>query len=193
MVDLVLIRAGQSEYEGQGRIQGTLDVPLSTSGCDQVEQAAEELRAAPFELTALYAGPDHGVQQTASTLGKLLGLKPKTLELLTNIDLGLWQGMLVDDVKQKQPKVFKKWRGAPDSVCPPQGETLQRVRERLQKAVAKIEKKHRAGVVGIVMPGPLVHVARSELCEQPVADLWKFQGSEAPLWELIETSARRGS
>ncbi len=59
-----------------------------------------------------------------SLIGAALKLKPKTLERLQNLDHGLWQGMLIEEVKRKQPKVYKQWQEQPENVCPPEGEML---------------------------------------------------------------------
>ena len=83
----------------------------------------------------------------------------KTLDKLQNLDHGLWQGMLVSDVKTKQPKVYRQWQEQPETVCPPQGETLCTAKQRVQAALAKLLKKHKAdGLVAIVVPEPLASV-----------------------------------
>ena len=53
MLKLILIRTGETEYECQGRVQGTLDIPLSEDGRLQVEKVASELRNTPID--ACYA------------------------------------------------------------------------------------------------------------------------------------------
>ncbi len=40
MLTILLVAAGETEYDSQGRIQGTLDVPLSEGGRNQVLAAA---------------------------------------------------------------------------------------------------------------------------------------------------------
>ena len=37
MVQIVLIRPGSTDYDEQGRIQGTLDIPLNDQGADEVQ------------------------------------------------------------------------------------------------------------------------------------------------------------
>ena len=32
--------------------------------------------------------------------------------------------MLIDDVKRKQPKVYRQWQEQPEIICPPEGEML---------------------------------------------------------------------
>src|SRR5215475_14486972 len=100
MVQLLLIRPGITEYDQQGRVQGTLNIPLCEDGRQEVDAMVDELRGK--EIAAIYSGPSQSAEQTAESLGHALDLKVKTIEDLENLDHGLWQGMLVADVKAKQ-------------------------------------------------------------------------------------------
>lgn len=191
MLRILLIRSGATEYECQRRIQGTLDVPLSEDGRQQIEQVAEQLRGQSVE--ALYAGPCRATQQSAELLAKQLQVKTKTLDKLANLDHGLWQGMLIDDVKSKQPKVYKKWQEHPETVCPPNGETLQTARDRLQAVLAKIAKKHKSGIVAIVVAEPLASLLRNVLRDDELGDLWQVEGESLPYWELIDVPSEVAS
>ena len=44
MIQIVLIRPGSTDYDEQGRIQGTLDIPLSLEASDTVRRLGDELR-----------------------------------------------------------------------------------------------------------------------------------------------------
>ncbi len=184
MLTILLIRTGATEYDRQGRIQGTLDVPLSEDGRQQVEEVARKI--ADLEVAIIYTGPCSGPQQSAEIVAKQLDCKVKTIEKLGNLNHGLWQGMLIDDVKVKQPKVYKQWQEHPETVCPPDGESVQAVRERLHEALAKISKKHKQGTVAIVAPEPLASVLRNLLRNAPLGDLWRAEDQDQPLWELID-------
>src|SRR4051812_32993469 len=163
MLTILLIRSGITEYDSQGRIQGTLDVPLCDEGCRQAVAMAEELAAREAPVEALYAGPCLSAQQTAEILGERLHVRPKTIKKLHNLDQGLWQGLLFDDVKSKQPKVYRQWQERPETVCPPEGETVQEASERLKRALAKITKKHKSGTIALVLARPLASVMGSLL------------------------------
>ncbi len=119
-------------------------------------------------------------------LGERLELKPKTLDTLHNLNQGLWQGMLFDEVKAKQPKVYRQWQEHPDSVCPPEGETLATVRQRLKKALARLTKKHRSGTIALVLAQPLASVMRSFLRQEETPDICHAECPKEPLWEPIE-------
>lgn len=184
MKQIVLIHPGTTEYDKQGRIQGTLDVPLSEDGRRQVEAMAGELRA--LNPTSLYTAPGQASQQTSQLLGEVLALRPRTLDKLTNVDQGLWQGLLVEEVKTKQPKVFRQWLEHPETVCPPQGETIPRARERVSEVIAKLLKKIKPdSTVLLVAPDPLARVVRNLLSGAEFGDLWRT-GETAGSWEKFE-------
>lgn len=186
MFQLLVIRAGETEYDQQGRIQGTLDIPLCEDGRRQAEALVEQLRNQP--ITAIYANPSQSAVQTAEALAGPLELKVKTLDLLQNLNHGLWQGMQVSDVKAKQPKVYRQWHEHPETICPPQGETVSDTRARLQSAVSKLMKKHKStGLIAVVLPEPLATVLCHWLRQDELGDLWQCRNGAAP-WEMIEVA-----
>ncbi|MFO0898222.1 MAG: histidine phosphatase family protein [Pirellulales bacterium] len=186
MCKFALILPGATDYDLQGRIQGTLDVPLNERGCEQVDRLVEALRG--LEISVVYAAPCARSQQTAERLAVALDVKTVVLDQFDNLNQGLWQGMLVDEVKRKQPKVYRQWQEQPEAICPPQGETLEDARERVRPALQKILKKNKQNVVGVVVPEPLASIVRSELVGAQLGDLWKAC-SESGRWELLDPAA----
>lgn len=181
MLQIILIRPGSTEYDEQGRIQGTLDIPLCEAGKQEVARVIDSLRN--LGIQSLYSSPSEASQETAEAVAQALGIKFKTVDKFQNLDQGLWQGMLVDDVRTKQPRVYRQWQEQPECICPPEGEMLNSARERVKTALAKIAKKHRDGVVGIVVPEPLASIVRCVLRADNLADLWK--PSECGSWETF--------
>jgi probable phosphoglycerate mutase len=184
MLRILLIRPGATEFDEQGRIQGTLDIPLSTGGQRQTNEMIGAVRGEAIEV--IYSSPCQAAQQTADALAAIVGAKNKAVKELHNINHGLWQGMLVSDVKAKQPKVYRQWQDQPETVCPPQGESLLAARQRVADVLRKLLKKHKlAGVIAIVVSEPLATVVRHVLCQDELADLWK-SGLACGKWETID-------
>lgn len=183
MLKIVLVRPGATEYDQQGRIQGTLDIPLCEDGRKQVEEAVAQM--ADLNAVALYAAPCEAARQTAALVGEKLGLKAKTLDKLRNLDHGLWQGMLVEEVKTKQPKVYRQWQEQPETVCPPQGETVPAAKTRVAEALKKLVKKHREGAVVVVAPEPMGSLLRHVMHHDELTNLWKTPES-CGAWESID-------
>jgi broad specificity phosphatase PhoE len=171
MLRIVLIRPGSTDYDVQQRIQGSLDMPLNEQGVAEVVQLVEQLRDKGMET--IYAPVSQPAQQTAEILAKALGIKRKKIERLQNFNQGLWQGMLVEDVRHKQPKVYRQWQEQPENVCPPEGEMLSEADDRVHAAMIKLLKRHKEGVIGLVVPEPLRSLVRRFLNHEELGDLWK--------------------
>jgi phosphoserine phosphatase len=183
MLQIVLIRPGSTEYDQQQRIQGTLDIPLNEQGLAEAARIAEQLRGKEIEV--IYSPPTLPAEQTAKIIAKALNIRTRKLDRLQNMDLGLWQGMLVEDVRHKQPKVYRQWQEQPENVCPPQGEMLADADDRVRSAVTKLVKRHRDGVIGLIVPEPLLSLARRCIAHTELGDLWKpDEGRD--LWEVLQ-------
>jgi probable phosphoglycerate mutase len=183
MVRIVLIRPGATEYVQQGRIQGILEVPLNEEGTNEAARISTEL--AGMGIDVIYSSDSEHALQTAQAIATALDAKLKPLEGLRNLDHGLWQGMLVEEVKRKQPKVYRQWQDQPESICPPGGEMLSEAQERVRAVLAKLLKKHKNGIVGLVVPEPLASLVRAYLEQSSVGDLWRA-GTLHGTWDLIE-------
>lgn len=183
MARIVLIRPGATEYVQQGRIQGVLEVPLNEEGANEATRISTEL--AELQIKVVYTSDSEHALQTAEAIAAALGAKVKILEGLQNLDHGLWQGMLVEEVKRKQPKVYRQWQEQPESVCPPKGELLTDAQERVRLAMTKLLKKHKSGIVGLVVPEPLASLVRAHLEQTEIGDLWRA-GAVHGTWEVIE-------
>ncbi len=171
MIQLLLVRPGSTDFDDQGRIQGTLDIPLSDAGRQQASKTAEDLRV--YLPSVLYSCAGNPAEETAATIAGALNLKVKCLEKLSNINLGLWQGMLVEEVRHKQPKVYKQWQEHPDLVQPPHGEMLSAVIERVDDTLEKLVRKHKAGTIALVAPEPLAAAIRHRIDGTQLGDLWR--------------------
>jgi probable phosphoglycerate mutase len=181
MLQIVLIRPGATEYDRQGRIQGTLDIPLSEEGREEVDRMIAELRGLPLDV--LYVTRCQAAQETAQAIADALDLKLKKLDKMRNLDHGLWQGLLIEDVKTKQPKVYRQWQEQPETICPPGGEMLGMAQRRVRAGILRLLKKHKAGHVGLVAPEPLASLICNVLRQDELGDLWKT--SECRRWEII--------
>ncbi len=171
MLNIALIRPGSTDYDVQERIQGSLDIPLNEQGIAEAAQTAEFLRGKDLEI--VYAPISQPAMQTAEIIAKALDIKLKKVERLQNLHQGLWEGMLIEDVRHKQPKVYRQWQEQPENVCPPEGEMLGEADDRVRAALVKLLKRHKEGIIGLVLPEPLLSLARRFLTHGELGDLWK--------------------
>lgn len=173
MLRIVLVRPGCTDFDQQGRIKGTLNIPLCQDGSRQAAEMAEQL--ARFEFDAVYSAPCRSAQQTAEVIAAERRLKVKAIEELHNVDHGLWHGKLINEVKQTQPRLYRQGQDHADTICPPQGEPIAVGRERVRRALRRILKKHRSGELCLVVPEPLASLVDSELQHRELSDLWECE------------------
>ena len=169
MTQVVLIRSGATVYDEQNRVQGVLDIPLSERGRAEVAHLAEKL-AEPYsrcELAALYCGPTENVYRTAEVVGKALGLRPKKIDDLRNLDQGLWQGLQFDEIRRRNNRVFRQWVEDPLTICPPQGESVETALERIKSALRPLVRRHQGEAIGLVVGEPLAQLIACYLRRDP--------------------------
>lgn len=153
MTQVVLIRSGATLYDEQNRVQGVLDLPLTERGRSEVAALADRLATLP--LQAVYHGPGESIVRTAEAVARAVGLRAKRVDELRNMDLGLWQGLQVEEIKRRNSKVYRQWIEEPETVCPPQGETVHEALERLKTALKPLIRRHRDAMIGLVAAEPL--------------------------------------
>ncbi|MEL7037148.1 MAG: histidine phosphatase family protein [Cyanobacteria bacterium J06592_8] len=112
---VILVRHGQSTYNAEHRIQGRLDESVLTEkGCDAAYQVGDTLANITFD--AIYCSPLKRAQQTAELVISRLNNPPQlqAIELLMEIDLTLWAGLLRQEVIEKYPQDYQTWREHPE-------------------------------------------------------------------------------
>ncbi len=186
MGQVVLIQAGSTDYDEQQRIQGTLDVPLSGRGTEQARSVAAELQQAGLgQMAILYCGPGECCLRTAEEIEKSLHVPVRQLDQLQNLDQGLWQGLQVEEVRRKFPKVYKQWRDSPLTVRPPGGETVADAYQRVRNVLKPILKRHRKQTIGLVVPEPIASIVYCYLNRQNLSHVWN-RNKMKRWWQLVE-------
>ncbi|MFM8497750.1 MAG: histidine phosphatase family protein [Planctomycetia bacterium] len=167
---LVVIRAGSTDFDLHGRIRGTLDIPLCAEGLAEAKAAATALTTAP--PAAIYAATDACSLETARHVARACGVRARRLDDLANLDQGLWQGMLVDEIRLKQPRLYRQWQDNPWAVSPPEGELLEDACSRVEGVLERMLRRHPAGRIALVVPAPLDQIVRWLTAGESLGDLW---------------------
>jgi len=190
MVKICLVRPGATSFDVEGRMKGCLDIPLCAKGLEQANSVAkeivQELEQSPGQSSfdAIYSAPCQSAQETAGILAKAVDGRVKLLDCMQNVDHGLWQGKLIDEVRRTQPAVYKNIQEHPESFAPPGGERLEDAQDRVRKTVAKLVRRHKSEFILMVVPDPLASLIRQLLVAGELGDLWKAE-KDGGSWEMI--------
>jgi len=182
MPQIILIRPGSTAFDEQQRIQGNLDLPLSPQGEQQV--AALLTALSRVEIDLIYTTPCEPARTTAARLGAARGIPVKEIEGLGNVDLGLWKGLQIDEIRRKHPKVFKQWQESPEAICPPGGESFAEAIERTKKALERPLKKK--GNLAFVAADPLASIITAVLRGVPLEHPSPACGAGCGSWLVVK-------
>lgn len=148
MVRIIFVRHAESLWNPIGRYQGRLDPELSSKGHKQAQLIGEALKK--YNPDVLYSSPLKRTYQTAEYISKSLNLNININTDIIEIDHGDWSGMLVEEVKEKYPDMFRQWLYEPDTVKFPNGESLIDVFDRVRNFLKTMLEKHDGQTVVVV-------------------------------------------
>jgi len=140
-----LVRHGQTDGSREGRFCGAIDIPLNATGHAMAEALASFYAGEPW--TAIYSSPLQRAQETAQPLCKRTGLPLSVEPGLREIEYGTWEGLLPEEARARDPKLFAAWDADPGSVAPPGGESGRQIADRAVRALENIRARHSDGQV----------------------------------------------
>ena len=149
--ELIVVRHGETFWNSEGLIQGHLDTDLSPMGIRQAEAIAERLAEEKF--VAIYSSDLKRAYQTAEYLAGKTGHKITADRRLRERNLGIFQGLTMDEVEQRYPGEFNLYKtGGPDYVVP-DGESRRQQFERAIDCIKEISVRHNGESIVIVTHG----------------------------------------
>lgn len=133
---LLLLRHGEIPQQSPARFVGQQDLPLTERGCRQALAWASLLAAAP--LASAHCSDLSRCRDTAALALSGTRLRATPLPGLREIRLGVWEGLTVQEVRERFPGEHER-RGADlATVAPMGGESFLRAQDRFWSALAGI-------------------------------------------------------
>ena len=175
MTTIYIVRHGESITNLEKRFAGQLDVPLTEKGREQAKLTAEYLRDMP--LTAIYSSDLQRAYETAQRIAALHNISITLAKGLREIDAGMWQGRLVEDLPKAFPEDFRLWKTAVGLATCSGGESMLHLQQRAVASLQSIVKKYPNDSVCIVAHGGVIRVLLAYITDTPLAELHK-----GPTW-----------
>jgi broad specificity phosphatase PhoE len=139
-VEIVLVRHGATDWNLQGRCQGSSDRELSEAGVRQAGQIADLL--GKQELSAVYSSHLRRARQTAERISRPHDLPVLIEEDLRELDHGELEGLTFNEIKTRYGEFLTRWRSEPADIRVPGGERLADVAQRAWKGLKDIVERH---------------------------------------------------
>ena len=155
-VTYAFIRHGQTDWNREGLLQGSTDIPLNDTGRQQAHEAAQILAGTAW--TAIVSSPLQRARETAQIIADELGIElgPAYPELIER-GYGPLEGTPSADAIEKWPA--REYPGA---------ESLPEVVERGRAGLARIAQDYPDQDVVIVCHGTIIRYTLAALAEREV-------------------------
>lgn len=187
---LVLLRHGRTAWNAEGRAQGHTDVPLDAVGHEQAAAAAPYL--ATLEPAALWTSDLARARQTCAYLEKQTSLVATEDARLREFDVGLRQGLTVEEFEARNPDAHAAWlRGHHSDV--PGAEDDAGVRARMVPVLRSVLAGLEPGGTGVVVThGACLKVAVVALLGWPDGLDMTLRGVDNCAWVTLEELGEGG-
>lgn len=133
MLQVYLVRHGETEWNVARRIQGQSDSPLTANGVQQAQQVAERVKSAG--ITHVISSDLGRTRQTADIIAQACGCEVITDPCLRELNMGVLEQREIGSLNTQE----EAWRkslidGTPDGRIP-QGESMSELSQRMKLAL----------------------------------------------------------
>lgn len=166
---IYFVRHGQTKANKNGLIFGTWDLDLNPNGIKQAKKTAEKLKkiSKKENISSIICSPLKRTRRTAKIISQKTGIKKIVVDKnLIEKSEGTWQKKTYWDLKDVDPKNFKKWLKDPYRTKPPQGESVIDLLLRMKRFYKLVLSKYKGkNIIVVTHSGPirafLLHILKT--------------------------------
>jgi broad specificity phosphatase PhoE len=187
---IVLVRHGQTEYNREGRWQGSgTDVPLNAAGRAEAGRVATSL-AERFgaSVAAIYTSDLERARGTARILAARFGLEAIDEPGLRELSHGRWEGLTHAEVEARWPEEHAAYQADPYDVRRGGGDSYEDLERRLWPALDAMADRHRGERVVAVSHGGPIRLALSTILDRPLIDRDELGVANGSWFEIARSS-----
>jgi len=170
MIELWLVRHGETDWNRELRLQGHLDAPLNALGLQQAQRLASHWAgqsAHPMVCSDLLR-----TRQTAQPLSAHWQTLAQAEPLWREQDFGVIDGLSLPEVHERHPEVVAGWQQHDPDFAPRGGESRRQFHARVMRAVQQLVARcHRQGwrSAVVVSHGGVLDMVYRSATGQPLA------------------------
>lgn len=157
MQRVLIVRHAETDHNAGGRWQGHLDVPLNPAGRQQAAALAAYLPE-HYDVRAVYSSDLLRAHQTAAPVAAAFGLEVQPEPRLKEINVGVFQGLTFDEIRERYPDVWANWQTGDMDYCLPRGQSRRQVQEAAHSFWQQITAQNGAGDIVLVSHGGTIRM-----------------------------------
>ncbi len=189
MVNILLIRHGETRWNREEVFRGQSDIPLNDFGRRQAKALGNALLNWGLEQPQFITSPLSRAHETATIAAASFSQEKEiiTEEAFIDICFGEWEGKTVKQVEKIFPEMYKQWKNNPGQVEFPGGESLDEAAERAEKRIFFIARKDPNKIKVIISHRAINKALLCRLLGLSSNSFWKLQQNTACINEMFFT------
>lgn len=184
-----LVRHGRTVLNVGGRFRGREDVPLDEVGLIEVEETGERLKGAIDPArppSRIFTSPMARTRSTAGAIARHFDLEPVADDRLLDLDYGRWTAKTHEEAKAMDPEAYRIFCEDPYRACPPGGEPLRDVADRISQIQDEVAAPLDGGCTVLVTHDLPIVLLLGLGSDEPDAP-WRFDVPTASITEMAVT------
>ncbi len=187
---VLLVRHGQTGSNINGFYMGWSNEDINDVGYTQAHCLSSRLASLP--IASVYSSPLKRTYTTATIIAKPHDLELKVLDDLIEIRLGDWEGLHMDEIRQRWSELWQQSRVDPSEITMPNGESFDEVTERAVRAFETIVAANQGKQAVIVTHDVVIRVLVASILRVPNSIYRRLEVNNASLsvTRVIDGKAR---
>ncbi len=172
MLDLLIVRHGETDGNLRPTALGTTDLPLNERGRRQAQALARVFKLDKPDV--IYTSPLARAAETAKRIGEEHGLVPLPMLDLCERNFGLWENLAVDEIRVRFEEEYSQWQKDIVDYQIPGGESARVHSERLSRMMDDLIRRHQGEKVMLVTHLGCIRHLLAYLLGMGVEGSWRF-------------------
>ncbi|MFH1749461.1 MAG: histidine phosphatase family protein [bacterium] len=151
MINLYITRHGETDFNKDGKYLGRKDVSLNSIGIVQAKQLVK--KASGFNIEVIYCSPLKRAIETAEFIKSKHNCEIIIDDHFIERSVGVYEGLMKEEARNKYPDLYERNITRIFNEAPPNGETINKVVERVFSGLDRIKKQNKFSKIMIVTHG----------------------------------------
>lgn len=178
MLNIYLLRHGETEQNLKGLYYGKLDIDITDKGIKQIEYINNKVKNITFDK--IYVSNMKRAMSSADIILKDKHIPYIIDKRLSEMNLGVFEGKNYEDIQREYPIEYKEWSNDWKAYAPPKGESYISFYERVKEFFQEILKLEDENVLLVTHSGVIRSILTYTMGEN-LDVFWKFGSKNGDL------------
>lgn len=182
MLELILVRHGETDSNRRRTYLGWTDIELNEMGIQQVQTLRDTIRGT--KIDRIYTSPLKRTLQTAKIINENYNLNIECSEGLKERNFGIWDDLTLEEMTKKYPSEYNAWVSDWIKYRIRDGESAIEAYERSAAFVGELVRTNTEGVFMLITHLGAIRFLLAYLLDLGIESSWHFRVDNASITKV---------